>query len=539
MNPDTPTTPSRSAAERAVRAAAWLLIAVGTAGRAAPLFDHGGRLLRQWIAEDGYIMLLLARNIALGKGMSHADGDIVTNGTQPGATYLYALCFELVGGDRVAGVLVVQLLSLVIALASTYLLYRLCRALWGGRERGGTIALFAAALWFASPLVMAHSMNGQETGLYALLLLATAWAFVVCSRDATRNWSALTVLGLGVLCGLVFYGRNDGVFFVFALCAVRVAQGVFRRGAPVVRRGIEALVIGLIAGAMSLPWLMYNLRIGGSIVPVSGHATAGDAGPERLATALVKLFEYVTLMLPLPRSVEQVAALPVVAAAVLVGVAVAAVLLSRRAARGAPALVCVIGGFALLLLLAYSVKTGALGFFSRYFMPVSPFLAIVTVSSAGAVWLKWDRSKVVSGAVVAAAVLSVVLAAGLAYRHYRNGHYHPHFQVVGWVEQNLGDEDWVMAVQTGTLGFFHDRTINLDGKLNPHALEAAADDNLAEYAASLSANHLVDWADVAVNLGNDPAWSRYFEVLVVDRKIDPVYGLGVMRRREPAEASIP
>ena len=80
------------------------LIAVGFVARVLPLFDFGGRLLQQFPTEDGYLMLTIGRNVALGHGMSTADGTIPTNGTQPLFNLIEALCFWLVGADRRGGV---------------------------------------------------------------------------------------------------------------------------------------------------------------------------------------------------------------------------------------------------------------------------------------------------------------------------------------------------------------------------------------------------------------------------------------------------
>src|SRR5215831_20633195 len=85
--------------------AALALFAVGGVARLVPLLDIGGRLFRQFPTEDGYLMLTIARNIALGHGMSVSDGLQPTNGTQPLATLLWAAVFKLVAGDRRLGVL--------------------------------------------------------------------------------------------------------------------------------------------------------------------------------------------------------------------------------------------------------------------------------------------------------------------------------------------------------------------------------------------------------------------------------------------------
>ncbi|NJN67317.1 MAG: hypothetical protein HC884_11700 [Chloroflexaceae bacterium] len=38
------------------------------------------------------------------------------------------------------------------------------------------------------------------------------------------------------------------------------------------------------------------------------------------------------------------------------------------------------------------------------------------------------------------------------------------------IERYVPDGDDIAAFESGTLGYFHDRTINLDGKVNPEVL---------------------------------------------------------------------
>ena len=56
------------------------LLAIGFISRVLPLLDQDGRVIRQFPTEDGYLMLTIARNMALGHGMSTAGGTIPTNG---------------------------------------------------------------------------------------------------------------------------------------------------------------------------------------------------------------------------------------------------------------------------------------------------------------------------------------------------------------------------------------------------------------------------------------------------------------------------
>src|SRR5262244_1098095 len=115
------------------RTALWtsvFLFALGALSRVAPLFDAGGRLFRQFPSEDGYLMLTIARNIALGKGMSVSDGLQPTNGTQPLTTLLWAAAFRVTDGARARGVWLILLAEVALSLAAAWLLYALAQRLF-------------------------------------------------------------------------------------------------------------------------------------------------------------------------------------------------------------------------------------------------------------------------------------------------------------------------------------------------------------------------------------------------------------------------
>jgi len=112
-------------------------------------------------------------------------------------------------------------------------------------------------------------------------------------------------------------------------------------------------------------------------------------------------------------------------------------------------------------------------------------------------------------------------------RTYANGETHQHFQVVEWVERNVSDETWVGGIQTGTLGFFHDHTINLDGKVNAEALAARKLDRIGEYVAATPIAYLVDWTGILSWTERDAIASR-FETLLVSYETNLV----VLRRRD-------
>ena len=80
-----------------VRICLWLLLATGLLSRLSPLLDIERRLYWLFLSEDGYLMQTIARNMAIGVGMSTAHGTMPTNGVQPLATFIYAGLHGLAG----------------------------------------------------------------------------------------------------------------------------------------------------------------------------------------------------------------------------------------------------------------------------------------------------------------------------------------------------------------------------------------------------------------------------------------------------------
>jgi hypothetical protein len=159
---------------------------------------------------------------------------------------------------------------------------------------------------------------------------------------------------------------------------------------------------------------------------------------------------------------------------------------------------------------------GAGHFLSRYTAPISILCAFLTVSVA----MTWLPARL---ARIAFPALLGLLALFLDLRVYRKSHEQMHFQVVTWVEANVPPEAWVGAIQSGTVGFFHDRTINLDGKTNPDALKARYAGQMRAYILGSPIRYLADWSGIA---GWRSMLAPYFEVIVDD----PRANLGVLKR---------
>jgi hypothetical protein len=195
---------------------------------------------------------------------------------------------------------------------------------------------------------------------------------------------------------------------------------------------------------------------------------------------------------------------------------VLAIKASRRSSPRVRAAILLGLTHAALLATYYGAFFGAAHFLSRYTAPISILAALFTMGLA---------MTALPGAGLRLAFLGAValLAVGLDAREYRARHEHQHFQVVDWVAANVPDDVWVGAIQTGTLGFWHDRTINLDGKTNPDALKARDAHGFEQYVIGSPIMYLADWRGIV-------GWAEWADPpfsVIVD---DPAKNLGVLKR---------
>lgn len=492
------------------RALIGTLYAFGGIARVIPLLDSARRM-QQWPTEDGYFMLTMGRNVALGRGLSVAGGEMPTNGTQPLTTFVWALGYAIVGPEREPGVVFAQVLQLVAAGLCAWGIYRLALRVLGREERWR--AWLASAVWFASPVVMPHTMNCLETGFYACAATWIAWL----SLHDEGSWSWKRVVAFGALLGTCFWIRNDAAFLIAAICLVDLLRGGKARLPRILTYGSVSVVV-------ASPWLIFNYTQFGHLMPVSGRAEA-LTGHLNIAGVPIVLAEYLSGFVAIPESISGHPA--VIALASVVVIVAAAVLLRARAQMSDTQrrFALMVGIYVVGLSCFYGLYFGAAWFLPRYFAPTSPLLVLASVSAFAWVWDRLDRRALVAG-VGALGLLAVIAVLGL--RQWSRGDQHMHFQVVAWIAEHVDEDEWVGAIQTGTIGFFHDRTINLDGKVNIAAYEALVAGREGEYVVQdTQIRYLADWVGMRDWL-TKPAIAAHFELVEYDEELN----LAVLQRRE-------
>lgn len=530
--------------KKPIRIAFTLMIILGVVARAMPMMNVDDRLFKQWVTEDGYLMLTMARNIGIGNGMSIADGQIATNGTQPLVTFIFAGAYWLFQGNKTLGIYFAHVFELIISLATCIELFYFSRDLLADDRKkdatdstarmrdylGEYVPFVAAGYWFISPVYIGHTMNHLETGTYCLMILVSVWAwFARLAVDQSAN-DLRSSLVIGILLGITALVRIDAVFLIASITVWNVLFSFWSNDGTnwqqrLPRRILQSMIMGSVAVLITSPWLLNNKLRFGSFTPISGLSQKLEAGfAENLIGLSPTLVEFAVLVLPIPKSWEGKSTVQAVCSVIFLAWLVSQLALSRHADLRQRFVMAIAATFVSAFVIYYGCFFGAPYFLSRYLSPGSIFFCIS--SSILLLWLL-EKTRTPKAMRVCKLVGTFVFCGILLGRLYQNGSQHMHWHVVKWTEENVSEETWIGAIQTGTLGYFHDRTINLDGKVNPFAYEARTQDGIPAYIADSEIEYLIDWQSI-LEWHRDTSLNQTFHVLV--DQSEGYRGLGVMRR---------
>jgi hypothetical protein len=441
------------------------------------------------LTEDGYYVLSVSRHIALGQGIT-IDGQQWTNGIQPLFAFLLAPVYMLTGGDRYASLRGVLAVHWLLNISTALLLGSIVRASLGAGHPAARHRAFwlTALMWLGSRYVLLNSYNGLETGC-ALLLYAAVWK---CCQggwlDGPKRW------GLGLVLGLLVLARIDAAVFVATLAIAELA----RRAVPIRTRLAGAAVLALVPLAVSAPWWIYNVVGFGSLMPSSGAAQASSPSISRVVPFVQALLQVAVPYI----QVRHIQGWPqtLLQACVFAGVAW---MFARRVwpqLKGGDT-VRVGGTLALSTLLLgvyYLGFSRAAYFYGRYltpFMLVTIPMAAVALSDVRRIRRLAQAAAVVAlGAMTTVSVVAWQIPAGVS----RSEFYNDQRQLI---EAVVPATDAVCAFQSGTIGYFRDRVVNLDGKVNPEALRRWKD--IRVYAGERG----IDWFCDSVGSFADPGGS--------------------------------
>jgi hypothetical protein len=467
-------------------AVATILVALGLLSLA---FRSHSTLFENPLTEDGYYVLSVARQIALGHGIT-IDGQQLTNGFQPLFAFLLVPIYAAFGDDRYSslrGVLAVHWAAHVTTAVLLGLIVKTSLRSQG-TERS-TIGFWATAfLWLASRYVLLNSYNGLETGC-TLLLYALAW------RLYQLNWlDGWKLIGLSSVLGLLILARIDAVIFVATLATFEL----FRWDMPLQLRFRRAVAITLISFIISLPWWLYNLFFFGSLMPSSGTAQAAPFSFARVAPMLSSALQVLAPYIQI-RWIEGLPQMLLQACIVLIiALLFAKTAFSDMKTTNAFRIGGVITISTAILGLYYLLFSGAPHFYGRY---LSPFM-LISIVVAAITLAQVDRFHNLIRFAVLIPLVLIAAASILGYQFQvgvsKSPFYNDQLQLI---EASVPHAETVSAGQSGTIGYFRDHVVNLDGKVNAEALHYR--NNMWKYLENRNIAWYCDWSSGF--LGPDPA----------------------------------
>lgn len=441
------------------------------------------------LIDDGFYALTIARHIALGHGIT-IDGVTPTNGFQPLWVFLLVPAFWVGGQDLILPLRLVLIFSGLIGIATALVLGLIAKSLFRDTTQRQWAFWGAAILFVSNYVVFSLVLNGLETGLLLLMVAVTLWLLQNLDLEQQRNRALL-----GVVLGLLILTRIDTVFLV-GLVSVWLFLAL--RGTFVKKIAGVALTVGL-AVVVSAPWWLYNFVAFGSLMPTSGRAQQGGVTEEQFVFALREIVTVLVPFAPLPAA-AQLQGTFVVRLVILLAAIVALFLLWKR--RGfrlefgnsnrLPYLLALLVIYGVMLAGWYALTSFAVWHYIRYF---SVGILVFAVLGAAALTRGALYAPVLMTGLLALTSLTVPVRTWLNY------------EVPGRGTATFGEQlaltrayvpptETVAALQTGTLGYFRERVVNLDGKVNAEALQhhpwSPTESTLSAYLIEKQIYYVVD-----------------------------------------------
>ncbi len=408
--------------------------------------------------DDSWIHLQFSRQMADGEGLSFRSGHRVTASTAPLWTAILALLHYLPGST----VVWVKTFGTLLFVSAAGTLYRLARQLalepWVAGSAGALYAMTSSLVWSA--------LSGMEIPLFILLSLWGVRRHLLERQVPRRLPASVALFALATL------DRPEGALLLllalgdFALRFDRQEHSLKIR----LRSFHQLWPRVLLATVLLAPTLLLFARIGGSPLPTTFSAKAGDSSLW-LPSAGYLYTVFGILFRPQPIMT-------------LLAVAGALALLKRLGTRQDSGLLPAL--WVLGLPLCYGALSGAkgaplVGNFGRYFFPLFPFVillgALAGQTILGRRGLRWTFGKLPLPTRAIAISLLIIpsllpwLQGSTRYAQNVANVADSDVAFARWISDQV-PADAVLAVQdVGALGYFTSNPlIDLSGLVTPRTL---------------------------------------------------------------------
>ncbi len=448
-----------------------LVIALSVTSMASLALRNEANLPNTPLTEDGFYSLTVARNLAMGNGLT-IDGSMLTNGFQPLYTIAVAApVYFFNGGDRIESLrwlfVVNTFIIILTALALGSITYKIAENTTPKNERLSR-ALLCVLIYLTAAGIWRFHYNGLETG-FLLFMYTLTWLYY--QRIGTKTF--LRAAGMGILLGLLMLTRIDAAFFALV---VIFFEGI-SRSLTFGQRIIKMAAIGIPALIISTPWFTYNYYLSGSIQPSSGIAQSKfTISFDRLVYMFEAICEVLT---PFFYFGQWEGVWSTLFRLILITFVITLCVSffrkrnetdgftkrSYQFAKFLAATYCI-------LIIWYLSNSVATWFYPRYLAPLSLLAVMATVLVID------NLSKPLRVYCVSTIlVLSLQIPLFIYWHHsdkvFRGSMYYN--DELKLVQANVPVGVKIGAHESGTLGYFRDGVLNLDGKVNIEVIKKSTD----------------------------------------------------------------
>jgi hypothetical protein len=433
------------------------------------------------VGEDGYYMLMIAWNIASGKGVVGNEGESAT-GIQPLSTLAFsgiAKIVQVTGGTKWSFVRMIIVFGAIGLIVFAFLIGQISAIV--SKEGKG----LAFAIGFSFVLLQFWLFRsftyGLETGLY-LISLAGLMLFTLKRLPSQRNVDFVIV---GLLAGICGWARIDfGVVFLAFLATIFLLRAMTFR---------QTVIAGIVALLVVAPWFLWVYVQTNTIMPSSGPAQSKLITlmlvPDRIEAMLKVLVDHLT-----PWSYS-VGIFPVLVLELATLVILVALLYHKRINVPTSLMLSKIYiswslAFAALVPI-YIVLFWATHFYGRYVAPLLCVTLPLLSAILTALFSRFKSRSILQWAFFVAMTISFFSFAYLSLHTGKIGNQHS--ISAGFINEQFDKTTKVGAFQSGVIGFFNENTINLDGKVNHRALIALKTDEIDKYIDAEHISVIIDW----------------------------------------------
>ena len=438
-----------------------LIIRLVIAWQSVPLLD--GKML----LDDAFYGFSIARQIASGHGITY-NGIDKTNGMQPLLILLITPVF-LFTSDLYLAVNIALTIIAIIDTLVVFLVYKLAKQYFTEK-----VGLLAAFIWAINPMIFFQTMNGLEVSLYILMIFITLLYY----KKIKDNITLKNISVLGVLLGLTFLSRGDGVFlFIVILFHMLFFNKKVRHLYLIPFIIVTVLVVS--------PWLLYSYFTFGTIQQSSFlanyYASHGIIPfydykpPVNLNEVLSRIFE--SFFRGFGALVHQIGVIDFLSLSLGTIVLIPFLLLTVYALLKNFKIVIIPILFSVLLFLFYAGYFWVLNI--RYLTPIMPFLIIL--ESVGILELTKFKKSVFF-------ILLACLICGLVFNgvtQWNRGYVPWQAEIYNdalWINENTPKDAIVASFASGNIIYFSNRTVlGMDGVVDYNAINVILQKKVYSY----------------------------------------------------------